>query len=227
MIFKSGLITQASGSLGGLTASHNKGGMYLRARAIPVNPQSAQQTAVRNALSQLTGAWLGTLTQAQRDAWAVYAANTLLPSKLGDPRQIPPLAQYVRSNVPRIQAGEAAINDAPTIFNLPVLTDPSFAIDATADEVDVTFTDTDPWANEVGGHMFVYVSRPQDPTIEFFKGPYRLAGTIDGAGSPPTSPASLALPFPATADQKFFVQVRVGRADGRLSAPFRGDGIAA
>ncbi|KKM06452.1 hypothetical protein LCGC14_1743870, partial [marine sediment metagenome] len=48
MLFKSGLITQGSGSIGGLTASHNRGGMYFRARTIPTNPATSFQTVVRN-----------------------------------------------------------------------------------------------------------------------------------------------------------------------------------
>lgn len=222
MKFKSALLTQASGSVGGMTASHNAGGMYLRARAIPTDPSTAQQQVVRNAVAALSTRWVETLTDAQRSAWAVYAANVPLVDSLGDPRPVSALSQYVRSNVPRVQVGYPIVDDGPTVFDLATFTPATIAIDTANDEVDVTFTNTDGWANEDDGGLFVYASAPKNSTINFFKGPYRLSGTIDGDGvTPPTSPAAITLPFAVVAGQRIFVQIRASRADGRLSAPFR------
>ena len=49
MLFKSAAFTQASGSVGGLTFAHNRGGMYTRARSIPVNPKTQQTGRCREA----------------------------------------------------------------------------------------------------------------------------------------------------------------------------------
>ena len=89
MLIKSQLITQASGSIGGLVGSHNAGGMYFRARTIPVNPGSAAQIAVRNIVAQLTAAWTADLTAAQRTAWQTYADNVPTTNRLGDSINIP------------------------------------------------------------------------------------------------------------------------------------------
>lgn len=227
MKFKSALVTQVSGSVGGMTGSHNKGGMYFRARSIPTNPQSAFQVAIRNAMAGLVVDWSAVLSAAQRAAWDTYAANVPVVNALGDTINLSGQQQYIRSNVPRAQAGLTAIDDAPTAFNLGEFTDPSFSIDTANDEVDVTFDNTDAWANEDDSSMIVFASRPQSAGINFFKGPYRLAGTIDGnSTTAPTSPAAIALPFPITAGNKIFFQVRVSRADGRLSSPFRGVSLA-
>jgi hypothetical protein len=167
------------------------------------------------------------LTAAQRTAWNTYAANVTVLNALGDPINISGLAMYQRCNTPILQAGGPRVDDGPLIFSLGEFTNPSFALDEAADEVDVTFTDTDLWANEDDGFMFVYASRPQNPTINFFKGPYRFAGKIDGDGvTPPTSPAAITLPFAVATGQRIFVRTLIARADGRISLPFRGQADA-
>lgn len=223
MKFKSQLVTEVSGSVGGLTGSHNLGGMYFRARATPTNPNTPQQQAIRSAVGNLVARWLNTLTQLQRDVWAFYAFNTPLLNPLGEPINVTGLNMYVRGNTARIQAGEPIADDGPVIFNLGDYTTPSFTADRTADTIDTTFTNTDDWANEDDAGMLVYVSRPVNATIVYFKGPYRLAGVIQGDSiTPPTSPATFALPFPAAPGQRLFARIVVSRADGRLSLSFRG-----
>ena len=226
MKFKSQLVTQASGSLGGITFAHNKGGMYMRSRAIPTNPNSPEQAAVRGFLSELSTSWNGTLTQAQRDTWINYALNVPVIDRLGESIYISGLAHYLRSNVPRIQAALSIITDAPLGFTLPTFANPTFTIDPATDEVDVAFAGSQPWKSEVGGAMLVSVSRPQSPTINYFKGPYRFAGAILGAVVPPTTPQTIALPFVVSTGQKLFFKVRTCRADGGLSNTFLNGGVA-
>lgn len=227
MIFKSALVTQASGSVGGVTLSHNAGGMYMRARTIPTNPNTVNQQTIRGLVSQLSNLWGTTLTPAQRDLWDVYAANVPLTNALGDPITVSGLNMYVRSNVPILQAGLPRVDAGPTTFDLGDYTNPSFALDEPADEVDVTFTEADDWVGEDDAAMNVYCSRPQALTINFFKGPYQLAGSILGDGTtPPTTPAAIGLPFPVSTGQRVFCRASVVRADGRLSSPFRGQADA-
>lgn len=222
MKFKSQLVTQASGSLGGVTFSHNAGGLYTRARSIPVNPSSVQQQAVRNAASLLASRWVSTLTPTQRDAWKAYSDNVPIVGPLGDPRVVGALPMFQRSNIPRLQAGLPLVTDAPTTFDLGDFTTPTLGLDALADEVDIGFDNTDDWANEDDSALLVYVSRPVNPSVQFFKGPYRLAGTIDGDSvTPPTSPTSLSAPFPFAIGNRIYAQFRVSRADGRLSSAQR------
>lgn len=227
MLFKSAIITQGSGSLGGMTLSHNAGGMYLRARAIPTNPNTPFQQAIRGFVSALVSLWQDTLTDAERQEWITYALNVPLLNPLGEPINVSGLNMYLRGNVSRLQAALARRDPGPIVFDLGDFTNPSFAIDEPANEVDVTFTDTDDWANEDSAAMLIYASRPQAPTINYFKGPYRFAAAILGdAITPPTSPAAIALPFPVTAGQRLFFRARVTRARGRLSADFLGQADA-
>lgn len=227
MKIKSGLATQWSGSVGGLTGSHNRGGMYLRARSIPTNPATALQQAVRAAMANLSQLWGNTLSAAQRTAWSTYADNVQIVDTLGDPRNVTGLNMYVRSNVPRLQAGLPRVDAAPTTFDLGNFTDPSFAIDEPNDEVDVSFDNSDDWANEDDAAMLVYSSTPQSPSIQYFTNPYQFSGKVDGdATTPPTSPGAFALPTAIATGQKAFFRVVVSRADGRLSTPFRGQANA-
>lgn len=219
MKIKSAILTQASGSVGGLTASHNRGGMYFRSRAIPVNPATAAQVAIRNAMSVLATAWQETLTAAQREAWTTYAENVLLPDSLGEPRNVGGVGMYVRSNVPRIQVGLPRVDDGPTTFDQGTFTLPTPTVTAGSPAtLSLVFDNTDAWANEDDAALLVYGSREQAASINFFKGPYRFGGMVEGDGTTaPTSPATPALPFAGTAGNAMFLQVRVTRADGRLS----------
>lgn len=228
MIFKSQMVTQASGSVGGVTYAHNKGGLYQRARSIPTNPSTPQQQEIRTLVAQLSNLWLAALTQAQRSAWDVYAANVTVPNALGDQIHISGLNQYIRSNVPRNQANLARVDAAPTVYNIGDFTEPSFTADATLNQAAVAFTDTDDWVNEDDAAMLCYFSRPQNISINYFKGPYRFADLIAGDSStPPTSPATINLPFVVTAGQRVFGRFNVVRADGRLAADFRSLATAA
>lgn len=221
-VFKGLLVSKVSGSIGGITFSHNKGGPYFRSRATPTDPNTPQQQAVRAFVGQLSNHWINTLTPAQREAWATYAANVTVLDPFGDPRFIPAISHYVRSNTPRMQAGLIRADDAPTIFNTGDFTSPSFAVSEATQQVSVTFGDFDDWCDENASAMMIYGSRPQNPTINFFKGPYRYASRITGNSvTPPTTPQTLAIPFPAIEGQKTFWRAVVTREDGRLSLSFR------
>jgi len=224
--YNSALMSEASGSTGGLTASRNRGGAYFRKRVVPTNPNTVFQQTVRGILGSNGSRWGNILTAEQRNGWDAYALAVPLPNTLGAPHNVGGLGMYNRTNVARVNAGGDQIDDAPTIFNLGEMTDPVIGVvDASADTVSIAFTNTDEWAGEVGSFMVIQGSRAQNPSVNYFKGPYRVAGIIEGSGTPPTSPIVIPLPFKVALGQKVFFQARVSRADGRLSGTFQGFGI--
>lgn len=229
MKFKSPVFSQASGSIAGITYSHNRGGLYVRARVVPTNPGSPFQMVIRGFVANLTSLWNNTLTAVERAAWDAYALAVPLLNTLGEPINVGGLAMYIRSNVPRLQAALPRVDVAPIIFNLGDFTNPTFDTFAAAtNEFSVNFADTDDWANEDDAAMLILGSRPQNPSVNYFKGPYRFAGLIAGdAITPPTSPATLTSAFAFDVGQVVFLQARVTRADGRLTLPFRGNSIGA
>lgn len=230
MIFKSEHITQASGSIAGVTYSRAKGGtLYRRARAIPVNPDTTFQTQVRSALTSLVNSWISVVTAAQRTAWNTYGQNVLVTNKLGDSVALSGQNWYIAANTPRLQAITklsatiAQVDAAPTIFDRGDFTTPTIT-SADTDSVNIAFDNTDAWANEDDAALLLYMGRPRNPSRSFFKGPYRLIQAIEGDSvTPPTSPSSLtaaaaaASGFPLVEDQVVRFAVAVTRADGRIS----------
>lgn len=218
MKFKSALITQASGSIGGFTAGSNKGGLYLRARSIPTNPNSPAQQASRDSMKILVDAWTTILTAAQRDSWRTYAQNVPVVDVFGDSKLLTGQQMYIRSNSARLTAGALRVDAAPTTFNLGSFTDVSFTISAAIpNQVDVTFTNTDSWATAVGGHLILGISKGQNASRDFFKAPFRTMDRINGDPVAPTPPAILTSPFVYAEGQKVFVVARASQVDARLS----------
>lgn len=206
------------GSIGGTTFSHNKGGPYARLRVIPTNPNTQRQQIVKAFLSAVATAWSNTLTQAQRDAWDLYAANVARPKKGGGSQFLTGIDHFIRSNVPRGVAGQGFVLAGPTLFDVGTYTAPSFAIELVGQTIDVTFDNTDAWANEDLAGMQIYTGRPQSVGIRFFKGPFQFTGTVPGnATTPPASPLSMSVPFPVVTGQRVWARAQVSRADGRLS----------
>lgn len=76
------LSSAASGKLGGVVASHNRGGTYFRHHSIPVQPRTPAQRAVRNQLAAFSSAFKA-LTAAQIAGWNALGSTVTLKSKLG------------------------------------------------------------------------------------------------------------------------------------------------
>lgn len=220
-----GGVVQMSGSIAGNTFARNRSGNYARARTTPVNPRTALQTAVRTIVSVLTAAWYATLTASQRTAWGTYAAGVAMKNKLGEVIYLTGFNHYVRANAPLLQADKTRVDDAPVVLELPSQDNTAaLAADVSDNKIKVTFDNTAEWATEAGGFLHVLMGQPQNVTRNFFNGPYRYAGSVVGATPvAPTSPAELTPPFTLIAGQKVWCQLRVQRADGRLSEPFRVD----
>lgn len=216
MLFKGTFVGPASGKLGGIVASRNRGGSYLRKLSIPVNPQSIFQQTVRNAVSTLTSRW-ATLDQSVREGWGVYSDAVPMPDPFGDPRPIGALAMYVRCNVSRIQAGEPIVDNPPATLNLgdpPSMGDLSF----TEDGGDVAIE----WVNDStltsADKIVIYGSRPTAPTRTTPIGGNRFLAKIDGDEG---SFIDDDYPFAPSIGQRVFFQARVLYADGRVSSLFR------
>lgn len=223
MLFKSELVGQASGSMGSITASHNRYGMYFRNRSIPVNPSSSRQQAARNAFSDAANYWSSTLTEAERTAWNDYAAAVPVLNSLGDSVYLTGFAMFLRSASLWLLQGLSVVEAGPTTLSLPE-SDASFAaaISEATQLISVTFDVNKDWVGEDDAFMSIYMMAPKGVGRDYLVGPSRYADKIDGdATTPPTSPQTIAVPFAATEGQKVIVLGRIGRADGRLSNLFQ------
>jgi len=212
-------VAAASGSVGGCTYSRNRYGAYIRNRSVPVNPGSDQQNEVRSFLSVLVAAWTSVLTEAQREAWRTWAANTPQIDSLGQAYTMTGQNAYIKANALQLLIGQTRIDTAPSVFAGAALTTP-VAISATdaTQVLSVGYTNTDQWAGEVGGALLVFTGRPQNASKLYFKGPYRFAGFIAGESPAPASPDPITPAFPFEVDQRVPVKFRAINADGRISA---------
>lgn len=218
MKIKSALLTSMSGSIGGMTGARNRGGLYLRARTIPVNPNTQRQRDVRDALSTLVARWNDELSDAERAAWDLYASQVPLTDALGDEIQVSGVNMYVRSNTARLAAGSNPIDAAPTIFALAPLVSLSGTgvTNAASANLVVAFNTPGSWNSGPNNRLLVYCSRPEN-SGRVPKGPFRLAGVVEGnSGSPPAS-ATFTTPFVVAAGQRVRIEARLSLFDGRLS----------
>lgn len=219
MLFTSPVYSQASGSIAGITYSHNRGGMYTRARVTPTDPSSERQQTVRAAMGVLAPYWGETLSGAQRAVWDLYADNVPWINPLGETIFLTGQQHFLRVNIPRIQAGIAIKKDAPYTYNLGTFTAPTIDEANSTPQVKIAFDNTDAWAIASGGHMLVYAGKSVGPGRTFYRGPWRYSGSIDGDATPPTSPATIAVSWSYAATNLCWVQIRVIQVDGRMSLP--------
>lgn len=234
MKFKSQVFTQVSGSVGGLTYSHNAGGLYTRARTIPVNPSSARQQIMRMYMDSAVTYWTETLTEAERESWRVYASNVPLMDALGSPINVSGQNQFIRSAVPWLLSGKALadIATAPAIFDTG---DPGtlalLSYSASTQEATLSIGGAPGWAAQDDGHLIGQLSNPQSPSINFYKGPFRWASSESGDSVTPITSAvfdggDANPPIVAAVGQRMFVRVRAQYDDGRLTQAFIFDVLA-
>lgn len=223
-LFTTTIAGAISGSIGGITFSHNKGGAYMRSKVIGTNPNTSFQQVVRQAMGDLANIWANVLTTAQRNSWNTYASLVPVPSKLGGVHIISGIAHFLRSNVPRRQADPAGVvltvaTTAPTINDVGEMQVTSGIVTVPSATVQIAYPAGQDWANETGSAMLIYTGRQQNPSINFFKGPFSLAGAIFGVtGTPVASPQNVTSRFTYSAAKGWF-RAQVTRADGRLSFP--------
>jgi hypothetical protein len=78
-----GGISGFAGKIGGTVYGRNKSGAYARNWAVPVNPVTTAQSAVRAVMAMAAAAW-SSLTLTQVNAWNAYAAVLIRTNRQGD-----------------------------------------------------------------------------------------------------------------------------------------------
>lgn len=227
MKIKSALLTQMSGSIGGMTGAHNRGGLYLRARTVPVDTATARQQQVRTAFSELVVRWTDTLTPAQREAWNLYGQNVLVTDTLGDPRPRSGQNWFIACNTPRLQANAVLGTDLEIIDSAPTTFDRGDFQLGEILELNPTvgyqqeIDDNSPGTNPQNA-ILVFQGRPRNISRAFFKGPWRLVGIQQGDATPPEQitigSASFTIQgWPLNGLQATQIVLAQTLADGRLS----------
>jgi len=172
---------QASGSVAGTTFSRNRFGPYLRNKAIPVNPNSTAQAAVRARFGAQSAAWRG-LTAAQRLQWNTQAPLISLYDTLGQ-AYTPSGAQFYSSvNLYRTITGQAALSVPPTVDTPPALLTLSVAAAGGTAAFDVTFTA----AIASGEFLVIQATAPNSAGREFFgRSEYKQIAVLSNTDTSP------------------------------------------
>lgn len=221
-----GGIIQMSGSIAGNTHARNRFGNYIRARTKPVNPKSERQSFARTVIMQLAEQWReDPMDDAKRLAWEVYANGVAWKNALGETVKLTGFNMFIRSNAAILRCGGTLVTDGPPDIGLPP-GDPKFVVTAakaSTKQITYVFDDGFDWCSEVGGYLSIHAGMPQNPTRNFFGGPWRweraIAGTADGGVESPLSNIPF-LSWTLVAGQKLWFQAQIIMADGRSSTMF-------
>jgi len=120
------LSSAASGKLGGVVASHNRGGAYFRKHVVPVQPRTASQTANRNQLAAFSSAFKS-LTASQIAGWNALGSSVTLKDKLGNSYNPTGQQLFVSCNRHLASLGiSTVLANAPSIPSIPGFT--SFSV---------------------------------------------------------------------------------------------------
>lgn len=212
------ILANMSGRLQGIVASHNRGGQYFRGRTIPDAPPTAPQTAARLIMSNLIGLWKTDLDNTQRGVWNDYAQVHPQIDGFGDSVNIGGVGYWVRQNFGRLLAGLAVIPEPPVDTGPAFLTAPSVERSGAA-QAEVTFEDTDPWADTANGALLMFASKAVAPSRYSAAGiPLQFVGAV--LGGTPTNPATVDLPWAWTDDARMFWRFYCVDPDGRVSPSF-------
>lgn len=140
-------IAAASGSVGGTTFSHNRGGPYIRRRAIPVNPQTPRQLAIRSFITYASQGWR-TMTSNDQVAWQTWAQLHPITNALGNSITLTGHQAFVQLNARLLHDTQPPITtpplDAPPVGLLTL----AFTADIGLGAVAASWTPTPMIANE-------------------------------------------------------------------------------
>jgi hypothetical protein len=216
-----GLITQGTGSLGGMTMSKNKQGYYLRARTVPSNPRTALQTAVRSGLSAFATYWKS-LTSTERTAWALYASNTPVVGNNGQTHLLSGFNWFVGCNQVRLKSGLGLVSDAPSIFGQASGPTVAGVVYASAGHISGAYTLIDPpLAADSGDVVQLYAGQPRGKGVAYFQGPWQymlsIDSFVDSFGS--TLVSTYTTYIAGASNVQWFKMIRT-KPNGQFSAPY-------
>jgi hypothetical protein len=217
-------MSSASGKLGGIVASHNRGGAYFRTHVVPTKATTADAMAAKARLSNLSTAFNG-LTVAQQAAWNAWASTNPIVDRIGNQQILQANAAYIAINARLVQASESTLSAPPLGTQPDALTSVSLSLDIGAGSFGITFAPTPLGATE---RLWLQTCVTDSPTINYVTNLLRVT-SIEAAAT--VSP----IDFQTSIEAKFGTLV-VGQtvhvfasvldnATGQLSRPLRVSGL--
>jgi hypothetical protein len=159
------LISEARNKQGNLVFSRNTHGAYTRAWFEPDQTLTGPRQYIQDIFRPVCKYWSASLTEAQRTAWAAFAAAHPFKYRHGPPRPGFGYSAFLRLNLALKFQGYAYMPDPPP--NTHVLTPTSLSVDAhtSANHMYLTWTPTPIPANH---DLLWWASDDASPGINFF-----------------------------------------------------------
>ena len=221
----SAIVSDMRNKLNGSVFARNRGGLYLRTKVTPVNPQTVAQQAARNNLTSFSQGWRS-LTEAQRDSWNAAVGNFATTDIFGDLRNPSGINLYNRLNINITNGGGAPITTPPVPTGAPAVDSVVLAANATGGTYTVTFT-PDPIPADTA--MIVESTAALSPGISNASAEYRIVATFAAGttGAQDIAAAQIAKFGALIAGQKYFVRVKqVNLLTGEVSQTLISESIA-
>jgi hypothetical protein len=136
-----GLASQVSGAVGGIVFSRNRSGAYIRSRVHPTISQTAFALDAKATMGAVSREW-GVLTDAQRMAWATWAANNPVTDRMGMKQILAGNAAYMKLNGRLACMGIASSVTPPVLSAPPALETAVLTADIGAGDFEIDFTAT-------------------------------------------------------------------------------------
>jgi hypothetical protein len=117
-----------SGSLGGVTSSHNRAGQYRRARRTPVSPtRTDKQGVIRGRFGSASAAWQSLASDLQA-AWTAFAANYPVVDSLGQSIVLTGQQFFIGLQSSLMNAGQPMNTGIPVNTSVPAVDTPQLLI---------------------------------------------------------------------------------------------------
>ena len=142
------LATQISGSIGSTTFSHNRGGAYMRNRAIADTHISIPAMQAKDRLGRISGKW-SDLTDPVRSAWTEWARQHPVTDRLGEVRPLDGHQAFVKCMTRLDQMGVSPLPATPPTVPAPIPAVAGILVyDIGSGGVSLAFTPSPTGANE-------------------------------------------------------------------------------
>ena len=174
-----------SGSIAGLTHSHNRAGQYTRNRRAPVQPVGSGRRAIARANFAAASIGWASLLGAQMEAWETFAAQHPVTDSLGQSVILTGHQMFVKVNATRLNVGSAATQVPPSDLAVTDLSGLSISA-ALNDGIQI-----EGFSTATGNKLAFAVSRSMSPGRKFqktFWQPHGSTGIVGASETDATIP---------------------------------------
>lgn len=202
-----------SGSLAGVTASHNRFGQYERSRRSPVQPTMSTRQSTAKANFAAASSAFASLTQEQIESWNTYADGHPVVNALGQSVKLTGHMMFVSLNAQLLNCGEDINTEPPSDSSVfaPVVGG------VLADDEPNLSVEFD--AVPAESFLLVAASRPVSPAVTFQK-TFRQFAVAPAAAVNSDITAAVTSAYGAlVAGQKIFLKLTPVNANGVTGIP--------